>query len=166
MRDSEKDKARLRERYQAFKDMGLCTRCGQDYAMDGRTVCPECSFKEAEKARERYKNQTDEQRIRNLERIKAKKQRNRDAGLCECGKQRIDKRYKMCLECRLYQRRRKQENAQPKGYEKLACAVGVAKRPQKEQNTAQSILNKCGSCVNVISDQTGLTLQTASILED
>lgn len=53
-----------------------------------------------------------------------------------------------------------------KAVKRLACAVGVEKKPQKEQNTAQSILNKCGSCANVILDQTGLTLQTASILED
>lgn len=108
-----------KERYYYLKDRGLCVCCGKDYAMDGLTVCPECGFRKAETQRIRRLNQTNEQRMKGLEWRKINRDKNRAAGLCSCGKEREDKQYKLCRECRLYYRRKKREKAMPKMWMEL-----------------------------------------------
>lgn len=79
----------------------LCTECkSQDaYTLAGHWLCAECSEKKAERMRAKRRDSDYGHII--WERRKAQQWERREQGLCyKCGRERTDKRYKLCGRCR------------------------------------------------------------------
>lgn len=92
-------------RYDWLKSHGICTKCGCRDAMLGFTLCDECSYKQVILKREYQANLSPEKQSAINQRHYERAKRFTDAGLCKCGRERQDKQYKLCLECRLRARR-------------------------------------------------------------
>lgn len=87
-------KARVcKERYEWYKERGICTTCGVMWAEPGHVRCKACEAKIA-----RYHDKSHEQR---LERARQRRQERIDKGLCtECGIRPATEGMRMCPRCR------------------------------------------------------------------
>lgn len=92
-RDEKLKRKTNKERYDWYKDRGICTSCGRVWAEPGKIRCKACEAKIAmyhERDKDKRKEQ---QRKRREERIAA--------GLCtECGKRKANPGMRMCERCR------------------------------------------------------------------
>lgn len=105
----ERERIAKRQKYWDRKSKGLCVKCGKEPSIEHSAMCVDCNYKDYLWRQNRTKNMTDEQRQKRNTALNEWKQRNRDKGLCSCGKPLNDKRYKLCLECRLYFKRKRHE---------------------------------------------------------
>jgi len=101
---SEEQKARKRERdiarYDWYKEHGICVHCGRNTAMINSISCPDCSYKRAEKQRERRQNNIDKCREKDRIRCRERRRKRKAAGLCtNCGKKTPYKSRAYCYEC-------------------------------------------------------------------
>ena len=95
-----------------LRSIGICTRCRKNYAQVGRSMCEECAEYSNMKGKEYRDNQTEEQKEYRRQYGKRLLEKWAEQGLCHrCGKAMgsADAGYVICLECRLRDRKRKQE---------------------------------------------------------
>ena len=110
----EKISARIRAEYEWLKAHGICTRCRREDAMINSTVCSECAEKMIQAKRRRFlanpdqfRRKANEQQRKRYATLRAERL---SKGLCPvCGRERKDKRFVCCLECRIAQTRRRRE---------------------------------------------------------
>ena len=119
----EKERISSRERYWDLKSRGICTKCGKEPHIEGSTMCVECNYRDSLRRKERYERRTQEQIVHINLVTRERKKRYQSQGRCECGRELTDRRYKLCLECRLYHRRKQPQYSPPKGYRKLGLCV-------------------------------------------
>lgn len=102
----------------------ICTRCGKNPAVEGKTKCLNCLDYEAVAQYTRYCNLTPEQRKSYHARInesqKKRRKVRRDHGVCtKCGKRKADTGYVTCKICRAeWRERRRKYYLQTKGGKK------------------------------------------------
>ena len=113
------------EYYHWYKDHGICVECRKEKAAKGKTMCPNCLSKIADKRWERYNRMTEEEReeknrIRR-EKSKALRDYRRANGLCTICGEPVYKNYSKCyrhyIYCMKYTRRGNEKKK--KGYAEL-----------------------------------------------
>ena len=108
---------RQRENRAWFKAHGICIRCGSELAMLNRTICAVCSSKRSEAMRKRKKDTKERNKAYRRNHFKSLRVRWREQGLCTiCRGHRNDKRYLLCLECRLKRRKIYAAGRRKKGF--------------------------------------------------
>lgn len=105
----ERERIRSMERYWSLKSRGVCTKCGKEPHIEGSTMCEKCSYHDSLLRKKRYDTLSDEKREHKNLVTRERKKRYREQGRCICGRPITDRRYKLCLECRLYARRKQAE---------------------------------------------------------
>lgn len=81
------------ERYNWYKERGICTTCGRMWVKPGYVRCRECEDK--------IKAYHDRDREQRIERARALRQERIEKGLCtECGKRKATEGMRMCPRCR------------------------------------------------------------------
>lgn len=92
-----------KERYEFLKAHGICVQCGQEYALEGITLCAKC--REKNNLARRGKKQrplTAEQKARKNQNAKETRQNRIELGLCHiCGKVKAVPGLKVCSDCRI-----------------------------------------------------------------
>lgn len=132
MDKKERDKIQARERRKFRKENGICTNCGKEWAMDGLTMCPECSFNDSIKQRKRRSQFTREQLDKVNEYQRNKRKQRATTGFCTtCGNKLKQDVYKTCYECRLRDRRRHKLKYHAKGYEELGLCRWCGKETEE-----------------------------------
>lgn len=91
--------------YNYYKSHGICVTCGQEKAKRGRVRCWRCLINMKEHAAEHRERQSKEEKeallAKRRERASVLRSERREAGLCpNCGKERTDKKYVLCENCR------------------------------------------------------------------
>lgn len=119
MKDRVAENEYKRELYHSRKELGICVTCGNDFAIYGSCLCPECSYKSLIKSKKYRENMSKEQRERINKRILEERHRRKENGFCSCGKQRDNEKYRLCKDCRTYYRNYKRKKAQPKMWMEL-----------------------------------------------
>ena len=93
MRDIKLKRKTCKERYDWYKDHGICTSCGQVWVEPGHVRCKVCEAKIKV-----YHDRDHEQRIQHKREIR---QQRIEAGICtECGKRPAIEGMRMCARCR------------------------------------------------------------------
>ena len=116
----EEKKARKREyvlgMYYWYKEHGICVRCKQEQAMPGYVRCPDCIYKDGEKAHQNPKKHDDRYKEKQNKRLRERYHECKKLGLCtRCAKKQAYKGGRFCYECMLkakrYARQRKQKKS-------------------------------------------------------
>ena len=99
-----------KESYSWYKEHGFCTRCCNEKAMPGKTICEDCARKKAEYARiyrEKKKSEDpDAFRKGKRESRDSTREKRSKQGVCEkCGKHKPWGDRKTCIECTLQNRK-------------------------------------------------------------
>ena len=87
----ERERIAQRQKYWYRKNRGICTKCGKWPSIENSTMCVDCNYKDYLWRQQRTKNMTQEQRQKRNKALSDWKQKNRDNGLCSCGKPLNDK---------------------------------------------------------------------------
>ena len=110
----------LADEYKTYRKYNICVVCHQAEAFPGRRACYNCLEKDLESATRKYKNASLEEKEKRNAAVRRRRKEKSEAGLCTmCGKPLTDKRYSLCLSCRIYHRRWTQENRTPPNYMRL-----------------------------------------------
>ena len=102
------------KRYEWYKAHGICTQCGQEDAVPGTTLCPECTAKRMEQCAKYWRSLSAETRQRIIqkkgEQRRALREQRKSLGLCViCGKRKAEVGKLHCTECLIKIRRRNKE---------------------------------------------------------
>ena len=93
MRDLKRKKKALKERYDWYKERGICTTCGAVWVEPGHVRCKKCEEQIA-----KYHAASKEHRA---ELAKQRREKRIAAGMCtECGKRKATEGMRMCPRCR------------------------------------------------------------------
>ena len=102
----EKKKRDSQQRYYWLKEHKICVSCAQADAMPGRVRCPDCLYKSNEASIKRNRQTYSIQKEKIKTKKKEKYRKRKEAGLCvRCGKL-VYKKYAMCYECLIKDRRK------------------------------------------------------------
>lgn len=110
----------LAEEYQIYKKYNICVVCHHEEALPGRRACYACLEKDLEYANRKFQNASSEEKEKYNAAVRRRRREKMEAGLCtKCGKPLPDRKYSLCLSCRIYFRRWNQENRTPHNYMRL-----------------------------------------------
>lgn len=99
------------ERYEWLKEHGICTNCGQEDAVTGTTLCPECAVKRLEQNAKYWRSLSAETRQKIVQKKsgqrRALREHRKSLGLCVmCGERKAVDKKLYCIECLIKIRRK------------------------------------------------------------